>query len=693
MNVNVRTKMDFKKNPKTTFKDVKKLSKKDAREQIEALREGIEYHDHLYYVENKPAISDSKYDKLFRRLQELEKAFPVLQSETSPTRRVGAKPVDKLKKVKHAAPMLSLNAALNSEEVKDFDRFVRDKVDGKKVQYVLEPKFDGLSVEIVYEKGSFERGATRGDGSTGEDVSENLKTVRSIPLHLQDRDSVPSFLAVRGEVFMPKKAFQKLNKTRIEQGEDAFANPRNAAAGIVRQLDSKKVADKPLNVVFYEIIDSNDGDFTSHWETLKKFSKWGLKTDSHNEQCSNLDKIEKYHSRLSEQRDELDYEIDGIVIKLDDYELREKLGVRQRSPRWALAWKFAPKKEITTLEDIVVQVGRTGILTPVALLQPVDVGGVTVSRATLHNEGEVKRKDVRPGDKVRIERAGDVIPEVVERIKEPGKKRGKAFSMPKKCPVCCSPVTKEGAYYLCQASLSCRAQLTGRIQHYSSREAMNIEGLGEETVKDLVERQLVEDMADLYDLSVEQLKTLEGFAQKSAEKLHQSIQQAKRAKLDVFLYAFGIRHVGRHVAQVLARRFGSLEKLKKADLGELKKAREIGDEIAESVNNFFAEKQNLKVLEKLFNAGVKVDEVSTAGKKLPLTDKTFVFTGELEHYTRQEASRQAEELGARVTSTVSSNTDYVVVGENPGSKLEQAKKHNVEIINEEKYEKLIKNPK
>lgn len=689
----VSKKMDFKKNPKTSFEDIKKLSRKEAAEQIQALREGIEYHDHLYYVENKPAISDSRYDKLFRRLEELEDAFPEFESENSPTRRVGAEPVDKLKKVKHAAPMLSLNAALSAEEVSNFNRFVHDKMDGKKAKYVLEPKFDGLSVEVVYEKGQFIRAATRGDGNTGEDVSENLKTVRSIPLHLRNGKSAPSFLAVRGEVFMPKKAFQKLNKNRVEHGQDAFANPRNSAAGIVRQLDSKKVADKPLDVVFYEIIDSDDGDFASHWETLKTFSRWGLKTDSHTAQCSDISEIEKYHSRLSGQRGELDYEIDGVVIKLDDYQLREKLGVRQRSPRWALAWKFAPKKEVTVLEDIVVQVGRTGILTPVALLQPVDIGGVTVSRTTLHNESEVNRKDVRPGDKVRIERAGDVIPEVVERLEQSGKKRGESFSMPKQCPVCGSQVTKEGAYHLCPASLSCRAQLAGRIQHYSSRGAMNIEGLGEETVKELVERQLVEDMADLYDLSVEQLETLEGFAQKSAKKLHKSIQQARKAQMDTFLYALGIRHVGRHVARELARRFGSLDKLRKADLNELKKTREVGDEIAESVNNFFSQKQNLKVLKKLFDAGHKIEDVSKKDEELPLADTTFVFTGELEHYTRQEASWQAEDLGARVTSSVSSNTDYVVAGENPGSKIEQAKKQNVKIINEEKYEKLIKNAK
>ena len=681
--------MDFKNNPKTRFKDISKLSERQARDEIEALREGIEHHDYLYYVKNQPKISDAVYDKLFRRLCELEEAFPKFQSDTSPTKRVGAPPLDKLKKVEHTEPMLSLNAALEEKEVKNFDKFIHRNADSKKVEYVAEPKFDGLSVELVYRDGTFQYGATRGDGETGEDVSENLKTIGSVPLHLRNGKKLPALLAVRGEVFMPRKAFQKLNKARIERGENPFANARNAAAGIVRQLDPKNVADKPLDIVFYEPLRIEGKQFSSHWQTLNTLPEWGLKTDSHNKKCSSIEDVGKYHQKLLQQRDDLDYEIDGIVAKLNDYELRDKLGTRQRSPRWALAWKFPPKAEVTTLEDIVVQVGRTGMLTPVALLEPVDVGGVTVSRATLHNADEVKRKDVRPKDKVRIARAGDVIPEVVERIPERGKKRAKPFSMPKKCPVCGADVYKEGAYYFCSATLSCQPQLVGRIIHYASREALNIEGLGDETVKELVRRGMVNDVADLYNLSTDQLKQLEGFADKSARKLHKAIQSTKNPRLDRFIYALGIRHVGEHVATVLAREFRSLDALRQASLKDLRAIEEIGDEIARSVKNFFEQKENKKALARLLEAGVKVQDMPARKTKRPLEGKTFVFTGQLDKYTRKEAQDRVEALGARAASSVSGNTDFVVAGEDPGSKLDEAKKQGVKIIDEKKFAEMI----
>lgn len=683
--------MDFKKNPRTDFKSIKKMTPEEARREVEALREGIEYHNYLYYVKNQPVIADAVYDQLFRRLQELEEAFPDLQSETSPTRKVGAPPVDRLKKVKHTAPMLSLNSALSEEEAEDFDRFIRRNLGLSKVAYVLEPKFDGFSVEVVYRDGVFAYGATRGDGETGEDISENLKTIRSLMLRLQqpDGEKIPRFLAVRGEVIMSKKAFQKLNKERVEKGEVPFANPRNAAAGIMRQLDSKKVADKPLDIFFYDILRIEGMEFSSHWEELRKFPEWGLRTDIHNVKCSSLEEVKAYRQKLAAQREELDYEIDGIVIKLDDLQLREKLGMRERSPRWALAWKFPPKKEVTTLEDIVVQVGRTGMLTPVALLQPVDVGGVTVSRATLHNEDEVRKKDVRRGDKVRVARAGDVIPEVVERIEEPGKKRGPKFSMPKKCPVCGSEVVREGAYYFCPAGLSCPAQLIGHILHYCSRNAMNIEGLGDKIARQLVDRGMVKDVADLYRLRVEDLLELDGFADKSAHKLYEAIQRTKQARSDRFLYALGIRHVGEHVARLLAEHFGSLDRLSRASLEELQKIPGIGPEIAESVEQFFAQEENRKVLKKIIDVGVRLEEVAAPKGELPLKGKTFVFTGELEKYTREEAKEIVESLGGRAASSVSGSTDYVVAGKNPGSKLEEARKRGVKILDEAAFEKLL----
>lgn len=683
--------MDFKKNPKTKFKDVKKMSKEEARKEAKALEEGIEYHNYLYYVKNQPKISDATYDKLFHRLQELEEAFPELQSPTSPTQKVGAKPLDKLKKVNHTVPMLSLNAALNAEEAQDFDKFIRRSVGKKKIHYVVEPKFDGFSVEVVYREGTFQHGATRGDGDVGEDISENLKTIKSLALRLQkDKTEIPTLLALRAEVFMPKTAFQKLNKERIERGEDPFANPRNAAAGIMRQLDPKKVADKPLDIIFYEILKVEGQEFTSHWEELQKFPRWGLKTDPHNKKCSSFEEIKNYHQKLSEQREELDYEIDGVVIKLDDLQMREELGTRQRSPRWALAWKFPPKEEVTRLVDIAVQVGRTGMLTPVALLEPVDVGGVTVSRATLHNEEEAQRKDVRPGDKVRVARAGDVIPEVVERIKEPGKKRGKKFTMPKKCPVCGSEVFKEGAYTFCPAGLSCTAQLIGHILHYASRDAMNIEGLGGKIVKQMVSKGMVSSIADLYSLSVDDLLTLEGFAQKSAQNLYQAIQERKKAGLDKFLYALGIRHVGQHVARVLAQKYKSLDNLRQAEGDDLEETPEIGPEIARSVEHFFKQKENKKVLQDLSKEGVKVEEMSSKREELPLQGKTFVFTGELGSYTRSEAKDLVETLGGRATSSISGETDFLVEGKNPGSKLDEAKKLKINIIHEKEFKKMVK---
>jgi len=683
-----RKKTDFRKSPKTDFKDLDEMSKEEAHREVEALREGINYHDYLYHVKNQPAISDSLYDKLFHRLEELEKAFPQSRSETSPTQRVGATPVSKLKKVEHTAPMLSLNAALEQKEVKNFYDFVQRNTKAKKINYVLEPKFDGFSVELVYEQGQFKYGATRGDGEIGEDISRNLMTISRVPLRLQGKN-VPSLVAVRGEVFMPKEGFQQLNKERVEKGEEPFANPRNAAAGTMRQLDPKNVSNKPLDILFYDILDVQGNGFSSHWDVLTQFPEWGFKADNRNKRCSSFDEIRKYHQRLSEKRDDFEYEIDGVVIKVDDFELRKELGTRQRSPRWAFAWKFPPKEELTNLEKIVVQVGRTGILTPVALLQPVDVGGVTVSRATLHNEDEVHKKDVRPGDKVRIARAGDVIPEVVERVKQPGKKRKAEFSMPGTCPACGAKVYREGAYYFCTAGLTCPPQVTGRIIHYASRDAMDIAGLGDKTAADMVKKGLVKDIADLYRLSVEDILELDSFAQKSAGQLHEAIQEAKEPRLDRFLYALGIRHVGRHVARVLAQKHRSLEALQKASQKEIEKTTEIGPEISRSAVQFFKQKENRSVLKRLSEAGVKVKDMPSGREATPLEGTTFVFTGKLEKYTRQEAERLVEDLGGRATSSVSKETDYVVAGEDPGSKYDDAQKWGITIIDEKEFEQKV----
>ncbi len=681
--------MDFKDNPPEKFEKISEMSESGVKKEIEALREAVEYHDYRYYVKTRPEISDERYDKLFGRLLDLEAAYPKFASAQSPTARVGAEPVDELKKVDHAAIMLSLDAALEEKAVDDFYAFVLRGLKSETVTFVLEPKYDGLSVEMTYEKGRFKTGATRGNGRTGEDITHNLKTLRSIPLRLRNEDDPPDFLSVRGEVYMRKKGFQRLNKKRVERGEEAFANARNAAAGTMRQLDSRKVADKPLDVIVYEILKVDSMEWKTHWEALKQITRWGFKTGGHNRKADSLKEIRRYHQKRLDQRHQLDVDIDGIVIKVDDYMLRKDLGVRQRSPRWAFAWKFPPHKETTTLQDIVVQVGRTGMLTPVALLEPVDVGGVTVSRATLHNADEIQKKDLRVGDRVRIERAGDVIPEVVERIKQPGRKREKAFSMPDDCPVCHSNIYREGVRFYCSGGLSCRSQVVNGIIHYASRNALNIEGLGHKTAEDMIQKNLVKDISDLYGLSREDLRKLDGFAEKSARKLHESIHRTRTPDLHRFLFALGIRHMGERVARILATELGTLANVRAADEDDLLKIPHIGPEIAKSVTRFFKERANIEVLESLAEAGVTVRASEKRTRSRALEGMTFVFTGKLEQYTRKEAENAVETHGARATSTVSGETDYVVAGQNPGKKYDQARRENVNIIDEASFDEML----
>jgi DNA ligase (NAD+) len=680
----------FIKPPFPDFHDADDLNKKGARNEVGQLREAINHHNHQYYVENDPDISDRKYDELFDRLLKLEEKFPDLQSDVSPTQKVGAEPLEKLSKKKHVAPMLSLNSSAKEEEMEDFVSTVRKKAKGKKTEFFLEPKFDGLSVEVVYRRGTFSYAATRGDGREGEDISENVKTIGSLPLKLRTGNNFPNELSVRGEIYLSKEDFQQLNKDRIEKNKKAFANARNAAAGIVRQLDPGKVARVPLDIFFYEVIgsNSNDNDFESQQELRTQFKKWGLKINEESKGSTTLKEIKDFYRQLESKREKLSYEIDGMVIKLNHRKLRSELGSRGRSPRWAFAWKFEPRKEVTTLVDIIVQVGRTGILTPVALLEPVEVGGVTVSRATLHNEDEVKKKDVRPGDTVKVMRAGDVIPEIAERVKSKEKKRKKAFKMPGKCPVCNTKVVREGAYIVCPAGLSCEAQLKGSLNHFASRSAMDIRNLGEKVIEQLVDKGLIEDIPGLYQLKPSDIEELDGFAKKSSEKLYDAIQKSRKPPLHQFFYALGIRHVGKHIARLLARQYKTLEKLSDATEEQLNEIQEIGPEIAESVAHFFDSEDNMTMIGKLKKAGFEIqqDDTSTSNK---LKDKTFVITGELDAFTRDEAKEKIESLGGRATSSVSDNTDYLVVGEGPGSKLDEAKKRKVKRIDEKEFKKLI----
>jgi len=705
----------------TNAKGVEELDEAAGRDEARRLTDALRHHNYLYYVKASPEIPDEDWDWMLKRLQAIEERFPSLRDANSPTQRVGAPPVSALQRVEHYAPMLSLNSALEDEEMETFTSFIRRNAEGRAIRYMVEPKLDGLSVELVYRNGRFESGATRGDGRSGEDISRNLKTIPAIPLALRDAGDPPPFLAVRGEVFMTKSGFQQLNKERTERGEDLFANPRNAAAGTLRQLDPKNTAGKPLDVFFYDILTVEGFEAQSHHEVLSAFPQWGLKTNPLNRAAGGLDEIRDYRKELTEKREELDYEIDGIVIKIDDYAFRNALGYRNRSPRWAIAWKFPPKREVSVVRDIAVGVGRTGMLTPVALLDPVIIGGVTVSRATLHNHDEVQRKDIRIGDEVRVLRAGDVIPEVAEVVDPDRPGRREPFTMPSHCPVCGSEVVREGAYHICPAGLSCPAQLSGSLIHFVSRDAMDIENLGEKNIKQLVDRGLVADIADLYSLTKEQIETLEGFADKSARTVYDNIQGSTERPLDRFIFALGIRHVGAHVAGVLARAFGSVRALEEASAEDLEAIHEIGGQTAESVHAFFSREENRRTLDRLFAAGVNPQApvgaggvgpaaaaatgaeaaneagggagadgaAATGAAGSPLAGKSIVVTGGLEHFSRRAIKEKIQALGGRVTSSVSSKTDFVLAGEDPGSKLEKARDLELEVLDEAQFLDLI----
>ncbi len=656
-----------------------------------ALRDEIRRHDTLYYVRDRPEISDSQYDRLFRELVELEQAYPELVTPDSPSQRVGAPPLQGLVKVAHEHPMLSLDSIVEQSEVQAFDQRIKRVLETSSVEYSVEPKFDGLSVELVYDRGIFTRGATRGDGMTGEDVTLNLRTIRSLPLQLTPQPDLPSHLVVRGEVYMRLNDFQALNRRMTERGSDAFANPRNAASGSLRQLDSTITATRPLVVTCYEIMAVSLSIPPTHWDELEKLNQWGLPVPMHRRLCTTIDAVTEFHREMESARDQLPYEIDGVVVKINLRAWQDRLGMRSRSPRWAIAYKFAPRKEITIVQDIVVSVGRTGTLTPVALLKPVDVGGVTISRATLHNAEEVARKDIRIGDTVKIERAGDVIPAIAERVPMPGARRGEPFRMPDQCPVCGSRVGREGAYFYCTGQSVCGAQLKGALEHFASKHALNIEGLGKKTVAQLADHGLVRSLADLYRLTKDDLVKLDGFADHSATVLLESIAASRTVALDRFLLGLGIRQVGQHIARVLAREFGSLEEIMSADRGRLQQIHEIGPEISESLVAYWSEPHNREVIAQLQRSGVLValSKATDDRKNHPLAGKTFVFTGGLEHFTRDAAQLAVEKAGGRVSSSVSKKTSYLVAGVEPGSKLDQARTLGVSILTEREFGALI----
>ncbi len=671
---------------------------KEIIERVKKLREEIDYHNYRYYILNAPVISDAEYDALMRELKELEAKYPELITPDSPTQRVGFKPQEGFKEVSHAEPMLSLDDAMNEDEVFEFDKRVKKFLglpEDAEIEYTVEPKIDGLAVEIIYENGLLVLGSTRGDGYVGEDVTANIKTIKTIPLRLrrftEDAPEIPRRIDVRGEVYMTKEEFKRLNEERIQKGEMPFANPRNAAAGSLRQLDPSITAKRKLDVFFYGVGKVEGYEFKTQWEILQTFPKWGLKINPLAKLVKNIKEAIHYHHELEEKRESLDYEIDGIVIKVNRLDYWAKLGTKARSPRYAIAYKFKPTQATTQILDIVVQVGRTGAVTPVAILKPVQIGGVTVERATLHNEDFIKNLDIRIGDWVLVQRAGDVIPEIVMPIKEKRTGKEKEFKFPTHCPICGSKLIKKPgeAVWRCP-NKNCFAQLVRKILHFASRNAMNIEGLGEKVARDLVDKGMVQNVADLYYLKVPDFLKLPGFAYKKAKNLYDAIQKSKRTTLGRFLYALGIRHVGEAMAQLLAERFRSLEKLSQASIQDLMSIPGIGYEVAKSIVDFFKNEENQKVIERLLKAGITFEnEEKEKPKEAKLKGLTFVFTGALKTMTREEAKRKVIELGGRATDSVSRNVDYVVVGEKPGSKLKKAQALGIKTITEEEFLKLI----
>ncbi len=663
------------------------MHRTEAEERIRELCAEIRHHDYLYYVKDAPEISDGAYDRLCSELKELEQQFPALRSADSPTQRVAGVALDKFPTVEHTVPLLSLDSSQDEAALRRFDERL-SKVLGSDVAYVLEPKLDGASVELVYEHGLLVRASTRGDGQVGEGITENVRTIRAAPLRLhEDRREAPEFLAVRGEVIMRVEAFEKLNERLLEEGREPFANPRNAAAGSLRQLDPQITARRPLNLYTYDVLIVAGAALESQWASLEALTHWGFPVSDLIERAEGVDEVVTYHAELRDRRDDLPYEIDGVVVKLDTLGAREQVGATSHHPRWAFAFKFPPRREITRVLAIIPSVGRTGVVTPVAILRPVELGGVTVSRASLHNREEVERKDVREGDRVRVQRAGDVIPQVVERIDEPTRGRGKRFRLPSRCPSCDTRLIERGPFTVCPNSLECPAQLAGRIQHFASRNALDVEGLGEETAKQLVAERLVRQLPDLFDLTADQLLPLEGFAAKSARKLIDGIRVAATVELHRFLYGLGIPEVGVTVAKDLAGHFGSIEALRGASREALEGVRGVGPKMAEQIAGFFADEQIAEILDGLLRkVTLERPPVSTA---VALDGLRIVFTGSLKRFSRRQAKELVESLGARAVSSVSGETDYVVCGDDPGSKYDKAQELKVPVLTENEFVDLL----
>ena len=661
------------------------------RAEAETLRARLNYHNYRYYVLDDPEISDAEYDAMLRRLEALESKYPEIVTLDSPTQRVGAAPSGKFAPVRHRRPMMSLSNAMNADEMIEFDkRLKRLLKNEEEVEYVAEVKLDGLGIELVYEHGTLAIASTRGDGETGEDVTANIKTIKSVPLRLLDpaQGKLPRLLEVRGEVIFPKRAFAKLNAEREARGEPVFANPRNAAAGSLRQLDPKVTASRPLEVFLYAPGVIEGARYDSQWEFLHGIRALGLRTNPESKLCHGVGEVLEYWSALTEKRHSLAYDADGVVAKVNSFALQEQLGEVSRAPRWAIAYKFKAQQTETVIEDIEVQVGRIGSLTPVAKLRPVALAGVTISNASLHNLDEIRRKDIRVGDTVLIERAGDVIPYVV-RVTKPASPRAREFVMPAKCPECGAAVVHEEGEvgYFC-VNANCPARMRESIRHFASKGCLDIEGLGDKLVAQLVEAGLVHELDDIFHLTKAQLAGLERMADKSAQNVLDAISAARKTTLERVINGLGIRHVGEHTARQLALRFKSLEALSAASEEELRAVRDIGPEVAHSVREYFDEPRNLRAVRRLEKL-LEIEPVAEPSGRGALRDKTFVLTGTLESMSRDEAERRIMAMGGRTTGSVSRKTDFVVAGADAGSKLKRARELGIRVLDEREFSNLL----
>jgi DNA ligase (NAD+) len=664
-------------------------ARQDPRAEVERLRRELDEHNHRYYVLDDPLISDAEYDALFRRLERLEAEHPELRTPDSPTQRVGAAPAAQFETVRRRHPMLSLSNVTTREEMTEFDARIRKFLNRERIDYLVEPKVDGVAVELVYEDGALTVASTRGDGMVGENITANVRTIRSVPLRLRAAEGgVPGLLEVRGEVYLPIEPFRRLNREREEAGQPTFANPRNATAGSLKQLDPRVSASRPLELACHGTGEIRGRTFATDWERLQALADLGLRPVPRSQVLATLEEVFACFDALEADRDALPYEIDGLVVKVNDLSLQRRLGEVSRSPRWAVAYKFKARQATTRILEIMPSVGRTGVLTPVAVLEPVAIGGVTVRNASLHNMDEIERKDVRVGDTVLLERAGDVIPYVVKVITERRSGKEKRFRMPSECPVCGAEVTRpeDQVAYRC-IGISCPAKLKQSIRFFGARGAMDVEGLGEKLVDQLVEKKLVKDLAGLYHLDEDTLVDLERMGRKSAANLRAQIERSKKTTLPRFLVALGIPQVGEATAKALAEHFGALDPLMDAGEDDLQEVRDVGPEVAASIRHFFAERQNRAVIKRLLDAGVKPAPV--VRHKGKLSGKKLVLTGGLESMTRPEALRRIEALGGRVVGSVSKETDFLVVGADPGSKLAKAEKLGVRVLDEKEFVRLL----